>query len=89
MSEKTMREAINEAMHLEMERDPTVVLIGEDVRGGIGGTAGDDIEAYGGVLGVSKGLWTRFGSSRVIDTPISESAIAGPGPGPGPETRSG
>ena len=76
MPKKTMREALNEAMRLEMERDHRVVLIGEDVRGGAAGSAGD-IEAYGGVLGVSKGLWTRFGSSRVIDTPITESAILG------------
>lgn len=59
-----------------MERDPTVVVIGEDVRGGAGGSAGE-VEAYGGVMGVTKGLWRQFGSARVIDTPISESAIVG------------
>ncbi|HEY0943290.1 MAG TPA: alpha-ketoacid dehydrogenase subunit beta [Steroidobacter sp.] len=76
MSKKSFREAINEALRLEMARDRRVVLIGEDVRGGAGGSAGE-VEAYGGVLGVTKGLWTQFGSSRVIDTPITESAILG------------
>lgn len=76
MAIKTFREALNEALVQEMERDQRVVLMGEDVRGGSGGSA-QDVEAYGGVLGVSKGLWGRFGSSRVIDTPITESALLG------------
>lgn len=76
MSIKTYREALNEALMLEMERDERVVLMGEDVRGGNGGSAGE-VEAYGGVLGVTKGLWSRFGSGRVIDTPITESALIG------------
>jgi acetoin:2,6-dichlorophenolindophenol oxidoreductase subunit beta len=76
MTKRTVREALNNAMLVEMERDRRVVVIGEDVRGGAAGSAGD-IEAYGGVLGVTKGLWTRFGSARVIDTPITESAILG------------
>ncbi|HFN6011050.1 TPA: alpha-ketoacid dehydrogenase subunit beta, partial [Klebsiella pneumoniae] len=48
-------------------------------RGGHGGNAPEEakIEAFGGVLGVTKGLWTQFGSDRVIDTPITESAIIG------------
>ena len=76
MPKRSMRAAINDAIRLEMERDPNVVLIGEDVRGGAGGTGGE-VEAYGGVMGVTKGLWTKFGSARVIDTPITESAIVG------------
>lgn len=62
-----------------MEHDERVVLIGEDLRGGHGGNAPEEarIEAFGGVLGVTKGLWTQFGSDRVIDTPITESAIVG------------
>ena len=76
MPKRSMRAAINDAIRLEMERDPDVVLIGEDVRGGAGGTGGE-VEAYGGVMGVTKGLWTKFGSARVIDTPITESAIVG------------
>jgi acetoin:2,6-dichlorophenolindophenol oxidoreductase subunit beta len=76
VTNKTFREAINEAMSQEMDRDPSVVLMGEDIRGGNGGTAGE-VEAWGGVFGVTKGLWAKFGSSRVIDTPITESAILG------------
>ena len=75
MPTKTIREAINEALRLEMRRDPTVIIIGEDVAGGAGGTGERD--AYGGVLGVTKGLFGEFGEARVIDTPITESAIMG------------
>jgi pyruvate dehydrogenase E1 component beta subunit len=52
--------------------------------GGHGGNAPEEarIEAFGGVLGVTKGLWTQFGSDRVIDTPITESAIVGMAPAP-------
>lgn len=79
MTIKTYREAVKEALAQEMERDERVVLIGEDLRGGHGGNAPEEakIEAFGGVLGVTKGLWTQFGSDRVIDTPITESAIIG------------
>ncbi|WP_027929443.1 alpha-ketoacid dehydrogenase subunit beta [Amycolatopsis thermoflava] len=80
-SKKTYREAIKDALAQEMARDATVVQIGEDLRGGQAGTNPDletkKIEAFGGVLGVTKGLWTEFGSDRVIDTPITESAIIG------------
>src|SRR6202165_307472 len=58
-----------------MRRDPTVIVIGEDVAGGAGSQGQRD--AYGGVLGVTKGLIGEFGESRVIDTPITESAIMG------------
>ncbi len=72
---KTYREAINEALHQEMERDPTVIVLGEEVSGGAGGNGQDD--AYGGVFGVTKGLQPKYSRDRVIDTPISESAIVG------------
>ncbi len=75
MPKKSVRQAINEALRQEMERDPTVVIIGEDVAGGQGGSG--DVDAYGGVMGVTKGLIGTFGPDRVIDTPISESAIMG------------
>jgi acetoin:2,6-dichlorophenolindophenol oxidoreductase subunit beta len=68
------QQAINEALSQEMERDETVVIMGEDVAGGME-TAGED-DAWGGVLGVTKGLYHRF-PGRVIDTPISESAFVG------------
>ncbi len=75
----TFREAINEAIRLEMRRDPTVVLMGEDVAGGasIPHVEGKGEEAWGGVLGVTKGLAKEFGRQRVLDTPISESAFIG------------
>ncbi len=72
---KTYREAINEALRQEMRRDPTVIVMGEEVSGGAGCPGQDD--AYGGVFGVTKGLMPEFGRERVIDTPISESAIIG------------
>jgi pyruvate/2-oxoglutarate/acetoin dehydrogenase E1 component len=75
----TFREAINEAMRLEMRRDPTVILFGEDVAGGatLAHMEGENKEAWGGVLGVSTGLAPEFGRNRVLDTPISESAFIG------------
>ena len=76
MPQLSMRDAINQALHQEMERDPRVIVLGEDVSGGAGGTSGER-EASGGIFGVTKGLLPRFGAERVIDTPISESAIIG------------
>jgi pyruvate dehydrogenase E1 component beta subunit len=75
MSRKSYRQAINEALRQEMRRDPDVILIGEDVGGGQGGTG--PVGEVGGVLGVTKGLYAEFGPDRVIDTPITESAIIG------------
>jgi pyruvate/2-oxoglutarate/acetoin dehydrogenase E1 component len=75
MAKKSFRQAINEALRQEMERDPTVVLMGEDVAGGAGAPGEDD--AWGGPLGVTKGLMPRFGRERVFDTPITESAFIG------------
>jgi len=76
MSIKTFRQAINEALHQEMERDPTVIVIGEDIVGGHGGSAKKP-GVSGGMMGVTTGLFQKFGEKRVIDTPISESAIMG------------
>ena len=70
----TFKQAINEALSQEMARDKTVVLMGEDIAGGSG--AGGQRDAWGGVLGVTKGLWDSYGD-RVMDTPISESAFVG------------
>src|SRR3954466_14338147 len=70
----TYREAINEALASEMERDERVIVMGEDNAGGAGAPGEDD--AWGGVLGVTKGLYGRF-PGRVLDTPISESAFIG------------
>lgn len=68
------REAINEALAQEMERDPAVIVMGEDNAGGAGSPGDED--AWGGVLGVTKGLYHRY-PGRVLDTPISESAFVG------------
>ena len=70
----TYQQAINEALAQEMARDETVVLMGEDVSGGEGAPGEED--AWGGVLGVTKGLKGRF-PNRVFDTPISESSFIG------------
>jgi len=63
--ELTYLEAIHEALDEEMRRDPKVFVLGEDVG------------AYGGAFGVTHGLHETYGDMRVIDTPISESAIIG------------
>ncbi len=75
MPEKSMRDAINECLHQEMERDENVIVLGEDVAGGMGSPGGP--EAIGGVFSLTAGLFTKYGEQRVIDTPISESAIVG------------
>jgi pyruvate dehydrogenase E1 component beta subunit len=75
MPEKTIRQALHEALVQEMRRDPRVVVIGEDVSGGAGTQGGRD--AAGGVMGITRGLISEFGDGRVIDTPITESAIMG------------
>ena len=75
MSKKSFRQAVNEALRQEMERDPTVILMGEDIAGGMGAPGEDD--AWGGPLGVTKGLMPIFGRDRVLDTPISEGAFIG------------
>ncbi len=75
MAIMTIRDAINATLHAEMQRDPDVIVLGEDVVGGAG-TAGGQ-EAIGGIWGTTGGLYDKFGPERVIDTPISESAIVG------------
>jgi 2-oxoisovalerate dehydrogenase E1 component beta subunit len=71
MAETTYLEAIRQALFEEMDRDPAVLLMGEDV------------SVYGGAFKVSAGLLERFGWERVIDTPISETAIVGAAVGMG------
>src|SRR5579883_2695169 len=65
MAEVTMLEAIREALFEEFERDPAIVALGED------------IGVYGGAFKATAGLLAKFGPERVIDTPISETAIVG------------
>jgi acetoin:2,6-dichlorophenolindophenol oxidoreductase subunit beta len=70
----SFRNAINEALAQEMERDSRVIIMGEDVSGGTG--APGESDAWGGPLGVTKGLSKRF-PHQVMDTPISESGFIG------------
>src|SRR6266576_4091426 len=63
------RDALNQAFAEEIERDPNVVLLGEEVA------------EYDGAYKVSEGLWKKFGDKRVVDTPISEAAFIGMGIG--------
>ena len=61
----TIKQALNEALREEMQRDETVIIMGCDVA------------IRGNPFGVTKGLYEEFGSDRVRDTPISEAAIIG------------
>jgi pyruvate dehydrogenase E1 component beta subunit len=65
MADLNMVDALNQAMAYELEHDPAVVLLGED------------IGVNGGVFRATAGLQARFGTQRVIDTPLAETAIAG------------
>ncbi len=65
MARITMREAISQALWEEMERDPNVFILGEEVG------------VWGGTYAVTKGFYDHFGSERVRDTPIAEAAIIG------------
>jgi len=75
MAVMSIRDAINMTLAEEMARDESIILLGEDIVGGMG-TAGGP-EAIGGIWGATGGLFDKFGAGRVIDTPISESAIVG------------
>ncbi len=65
MAVMTLIQAINAALAGEMERNPAVVLLGED------------IGKHGGVFRATEGLWERFGPERVMDTPLAEAGILG------------
>ena len=75
MPQKSFRQALNEALHFEMARDPSVIRLGEDLTGGAGANGVQD--AWGGPFGVTKGLLGAFGPERIRDTPISEAAFIG------------
>ena len=72
-------QAVNEALRQEMERDPSVIIMGEDIAGGAGRP--DKEDAWGGPMRLTKGLIGQFGSTRVRDTPISEAGFVGAGVG--------
>ena len=65
MSERFLVEAVNDALHVEMERDPSVLVMGEDVG------------RLGGVFRATAGLQERFGADRCVDTPLAEAGILG------------
>jgi len=65
VSERFLVEAVNDALHAEMERDPSVLVMGEDVG------------RLGGVFRATAGLQERFGESRCVDTPLAEAGILG------------
>ena len=65
VAQMNLVQAINDALKLEMKRDPRVVVLGEDVG------------RVGGVFRVTQGLWDEFGDDRVVDTPLSEAGILG------------
>jgi len=70
----SIRQALKEALDQEMALDLTVFVMGEHIVGGMGGDG--DKDAWGGVLGVTKGLYAKYGD-RLLDTPLSESAYIG------------
>ena len=72
-------QAINEALRQEMDRDPDVIVMGEDIAGG--GEREDFQDAWGGPMRLTKGLVNDFGRLRVRDTPISEAGFVGAGVG--------
>ena len=65
MADRFLVEAVNDALHVEMERDASVMVMGEDV-----GT-------LGGVFRATAGLQERFGADRCVDTPLAEAGILG------------
>lgn len=65
MAKMNMVQALNSAMDVMMERDPTVIVMGQDVG------------YFGGVFNCTAGLQERYGEKRVFDTPISEAGIVG------------
>jgi pyruvate dehydrogenase E1 component beta subunit len=71
----TVREAINSAMEDEIRRDPKVFLIGIYDSHML---LGEEVARFDGSYKVSKGLWTKFGDKRIVDTPITEAGMEHP-----------
>ena len=74
--EISFRDAVNECLRQEMELDDNVIIMGEEIAGGAGRQDQGVEDAWGGVMGLTKGLHGKFGK-RILDTPISESAFIG------------
>jgi len=79
--ELTFSQAVNEAIRQEMRRDPTVIVMGEDIAGAAGREHLGMVDAWGGPLRATRGLITEFGADRVRDTPVSEMGFVGAGVG--------
>ena len=77
----TFRQAFNEAIRQEMERDQTIFVMGEDVAGAAGRAHLGFIDHFGGSFALTKGLIQQFGPERIRDTPISEAGFIGAGVG--------
>ena len=75
--ELSFGQAINEALRQAMRRDPTVIVMGEDIAGAAGRAHLGLVDAWGGPLRATRGLIQEFGPQRIIDTPISEMAFVG------------
>ena len=73
----TYGEAIADAMRIAMRTDPRVILMGEDIAGGADVDHLVNEDAWGGPMGVTKGLVQEFGRNRVLDTPITEAGFIG------------
>ncbi len=71
------RQAINEALRQEMERDENVIIMGEEIAGGAGREHLGIVDAWGGPFRTTVGLIQQFGRERVLDTPLSEAAFVG------------
>ena len=71
------RDAVNEALHQEMERDTNIILMGEEMAGGAGRAHLGIIDAWGGAYRTTRGLIQKFGPGRVRDTPLSEGGFIG------------
>jgi acetoin:2,6-dichlorophenolindophenol oxidoreductase subunit beta len=73
----TYKDAITEALRIALREDPTVILMGEDIAGGANVDHLIDEDAWGGPMGVTKGLVQEFGRNRILDTPITEAGFVG------------
>jgi pyruvate/2-oxoglutarate/acetoin dehydrogenase E1 component len=73
----TYSEAVNDALRTAMREDATVILMGEDVAGGADVDHLINDDAWGGPMGVTKGLVQEFGRNRILDTPITEAGFIG------------
>ena len=71
----TYAQAVNEGFHQEFERDPSIIIMGEDVAGGAG--RDEFVDAWGGVFKLTRGLIGKYGPERVRDTPIAENGFIG------------